>query len=430
MTVNNEFYDDKLKEKYYKLKHKSGLDIYVFPKKASSSYALFGTEYGSVDNCFRIKGDSEYISVPDGIAHYLEHRMFTQKDGSDITERFSECGADSNAYTSFNKTVYLCSSTDNFEDALQALFEFVTEPNFTEELVERERGIIIQEIKMTDDSPYSVGYRGLLEAMYKYNSARVDIAGNVESVSEITADMLNKCYETFYTPNNMAAVVCGDISPERVMEIADKSIPEDFVGKEIERKYCDNEPREVYNNLYEAYMEVSKPIFTIGVKDVDISADPKIRMRKFAAMALLCELIFSRSGALYNELFESGKITPDFDASYTSSKTFAYTLISGESDNPKEILEYIKKHISEFTFSEADLERCKRVLYAEFVMDFDSTEEIANNMIDYIFEGFELFEYGRVIEEITADEINELIKSQFKDEYFALSVIYPIEERK
>ena len=154
-------------------------------------------------------------------------------------------------------------------------------------------------------------------------------------------------------------------------------------------------------------------------------------MRKFTAMGLLCELIFSRSGALYNELFESGMITSDFDASYTSSKTFAYTIISGEADNPQAVLEYIKNHIKNFTFTEDDLKRCKRVLYAEYVMDFDSTEEIANNMIDYIFEGFDLFEYGQVIEEVTADEIKSLINSEFKDEYFAMSVIYPLEtERK
>ena len=146
-----EFSDSRLKERYYKLTHKSGLDIYVFPKKMTGTYALFGTEYGSVDNCFKIKGENGFVTVPDGIAHYLEHRMFTQKDGSDITERFSACGAESNAYTSFNKTVYLCSATDNFEEAFAALLDFVTEPNFTEELVEKERGIIIQEIKMTDD---------------------------------------------------------------------------------------------------------------------------------------------------------------------------------------------------------------------------------------------------------------------------------------
>ncbi|MBQ7292298.1 MAG: insulinase family protein [Clostridia bacterium] len=425
-----EISDFKLKEKYYKFKHKSGLDIYVFPKNMTCSYAMFGTEYGSVDNCFRIKGETEYTSVPDGIAHYLEHRMFTQKDGSDITERFSACGADSNAYTSSNKTVYLCNSSDNFKEALAALVEFVTEPYFTEELVEKERNIIIQEIKMSDDSPYSRCYQALMEAIYHHNSARVDVAGTVESVSEITADMLNKCYNTFYTPNNMALVVCGNISPEEVAEVVEYSVPESYVALDVERKYCDDEPRSVYKKLVEAYMDVAKPIFSIGIKDIDIPADNTERMRKFTAMGLLCELLFSRSGELYNTLFESGMVTPDFGGSYTSSKTFAYTMVSGEADDPKEVLKYIKKYISEFQFDENDLTRCKRVLYAEFLMDFDSTEEIANNMVDYIFEGFDLFEYAHMIENITVDEIKDLLTKMFKEEYFSMSVVYPIEEER
>lgn len=426
VTVMIEFFDDKLKEKYYKLTHKSGLDVYVFPKKMTGSYALFGTKYGSVDNCFRIKGEESFTSVPDGIAHYLEHRMFTQKDGSDITERFSSYGADSNAYTSFNKTVYICSATDNFDDAVRTLLEFVTEPNFTDELVERERGIIIQEIKMTNDSPYSRSYRRMLEAMYHRNSARVDIAGTVESVSSITADMLNQCYKTFYNPTNMALVVCGDVDPQGIMKIVDEAIPDDFSGVDIERKYCEDEPKEVCKPLCEDYMEVSKPIFTIGVKDVDISGDPYARLRKFAAMSLLSELIFSRSGKLYNELLDSGMITPDFDSAYTLSETFAYTVIEGESDAPLDVVEYIKKYISEFSFSDEELERCKKVIFAEYVMDFDSTEEIANNLIDYVFENFDFFGYGHLINEITSDEIYKLIRDCFKDEYFAVSVIYPV----
>ena len=227
----------------------------------------------------------------------------------------------------------------------------------------------------------------------------------------------------------MTLVVCGNIDPEKVMEIADKCIPSDFVNVEVERKYCDNEPREVYKKLTESYMEVAKPIFSIGVKDVDVPTDNAERMRKFTAMGLLCELLFSRSGMLYNDLFESGKITPDFGGSYTSSKTFAYTMISGEADDPAEILGRIKDHISNFQFAEDDLVRCKRVLYAEFLMDFDSTEEIANNMIDYIFEGFDLFEYGHLIEDITADEIRELLNKMFKEEYYSMSVVYPIERK-
>ena len=423
-----EFFDERLKERYFKITHKSGLDIYVFPKKMTGSYALFGTEYGSVDNRFRIKGDGEFVTVPDGIAHYLEHRMFTQRDGSDITERFSVCGADSNAYTSFNKTVYLCSSADNFEEALAALLDFVTQPYFTEELVEKERGIIIQEIKMTDDSPYSKGYRRILEAMYKSNSVRVDIAGSVESVSQITADMLNSCYKTFYTPNNMSVVVCGDITPEKVMEIADATIPDDFVSVDVERCYCFDEPDEVNMPLCKDYMEVSKPIFTIGVKDNESGLDDRERMRKFTEMSVLCELIFSKSGELYNYLFDSGKVTPDFSASYLTSKTFAYTLISGESDMPEEVFEYIKDYVKKFSFTSDELSRCKRVLYAEFVMDFDSTEEIANNMIDYIFEGFDLFEYGRMLENVSEDDVNRLLGKMFRDEYYAMSVIYPLQE--
>ena len=425
-----EFFDERLKEHYYKITHKSGLDIYVFPKKMTGSYALFGTEYGSVDNCFRIKGEKDFTTVPAGIAHYLEHRMFTQKDGSDITERFSACGADSNAYTSFNKTVYLCSATDNFEEALAALFDFVTEPNFTEERVERERGIIVQEIKMTEDSPYSRGYRMLLESMYKNNSVRIDIAGSVESVSQINAEMLNKCYRTFYAPNNMAAVVCGDITPEKVMEIADKAIPDDFACVEVERNYSIDEPDEVSIAYCEDKMEVSKPIFTIGVKDNALCSDNNARMKKFIDMAVLCELVFSRSGVLYNHLFESGMITPDFSAMYLTSKTFAYTVISGDSDDPRAVLDYIKEYIKGFSFTDDELKRAKRVLYAEFVMDFDSTEEIANNLIDYVFEGFDLFEYGKMIEAVTMSDISALLQTMFKDEYYSMSVIKPIVKEK
>ena len=427
--ICSEFSDKSLKEKYYKLSHKSGLEVYVFPKKLSTSYALFGTEYGSIDNRFRTEGEKDYTFVPDGIAHYLEHRMFTQKDGSDITERFSEFGADTNAYTSYTKTVYMCNATDNFENALEALINFVTEPLFTEELVERERGIIAQEIKMSDDSPYARSYKGLLEAMYKSNNVRVDIAGTVESISQITADMLDKCYNAFYNPNNMALVVCGDITPETVMEIVDRTLPETFVGKKVERNYCYDEPKEVYKKLCEDRMEVSKPVFTIGVKDCDISPDPVCRMRKFSAMALICELLFSRSGELYNYLFENGKIVPDFGGSYTTSKTFAFTTISGEADDPFEVLDYIKSYVSNYVCNEEELRRAKRVLYAEYVMDFDSTEEIANNMMDYIFEGFEIFEYGKILEDITVDEINELVKKMFKEEYFTMSVIYPLEDK-
>lgn len=416
-----------LREKYYKFTHKSGLDVYVFPKKLTISYALFGTKYGSVDNCFRIKGSEEKVSVPNGIAHYLEHRMFTQPDGSDITTRFSENGADSNAYTSFTKTVYLFSCTENFEQSIEALADFVTAPHFTDELVEKERGIIVQEIKMCDDNPYDRCFYNMLESMYENNSVRINIAGTAESVSMITADMLNECYRTFYNPLNMAFVVCGDITPEEVKAVIDRALPDSYAPVESER-FTATERDDVFRGVFEECMPVSKPICTIGIKDTDISTDDDKRMRKDAAMSILCEMLFSRAGRLYNELFESGRITPDFSYDYSITSTFAFVTISYEADDPYDVYNRIREYVAAFTPTREDFERSKRVLYAEYVKGFDSADEIANNMIDYIFEGGDLLEYGDIINGIELEEVSDLLKSRFKDEYYTLSVIKPTDK--
>ena len=417
----------RLRERYFCFEHKSGLNIYVFPKKLSITYALFGTRYGSVDNCFRFGEEKDFTKVPDGIAHYLEHRMFTQADGSDITERFSACGADSNAYTTYTKTVYLFSTTEQAEEALAALLSFVTEPYFTEELVERERGIIVQEIKMCEDSPYDRCFDRLMEAMYHQNSVRVSVAGTVSSVGEITADMLNRCYRAFYNPKNMAVVVCGDVSPERVAQIADQVIPKTFRAESVIRKY-EREPACVKDAAVECEMEVSKPLFNIGIKDSVLHEDGERRMRRHAAMSILCDAVFSRSGELYNQLFEKGMISPDFSCSYSSAETFAFSVISGDADDPMRVLSLIKEHLrvlKKTGIPSADIERSRRVLYSEFVKDFDSAEEIANNMIDFIMDGADLFAYGDHLMSVTEEEINTLLKNAFEDEYFSISVIKP-----
>ena len=421
-----EKYAPALGERYYKLHHKSGLEIYVFPKDLTVTYALFATKYGSIDNCFRMES-GETVSVPDGIAHYLEHRMFTQADGSDITERFSEYGADSNAYTTFTKTAYLFSCTENFEKSLAALLDFVTEPYFTEELVERERGIIVQEIKMGDDNPYSRCFYGLVEALYQENAVRVDIAGSEESVGRITADMLNSCYRTFYTPNNMALIVCGNVNPKTVLRVANKTIPKTFLPVKAERVYPE-EPREVAASLRKIYMNVSKPIFSIGIKDVDFAGDAKQRSKRDATMSVLCEVLFSRSGEFYNRLFEEGVITPEFSYGYSISETFAFVSVSGEADNPDLILEEIKRHVKktkENGISREDFERQRRVLYADYVKGFDSTDEIANNMLEFLFDGGDIFEYGDVLNAVTFEDVEKLLKSSFEEDLFAMSVVYP-----
>lgn len=416
-----------LREHYFRFTHKSGLDVYVFPKKLSTTYAVFGTRYGSIDNCFRINGEGEYRSVPDGIAHYLEHRMFTQADGSDITERFSQCGADCNAYTTYTKTVYLFSCTDNAEEALSALVNFVTQPYFTDRLVERERGIIVQEIRMGEDDPYEQCYDRLMQAMYHNHSVRTSVAGSVESVSEITADMLNLCYRSFYNPTNMALVVCGDLTPEQVEAVVDRTVPSDFVAIDVDRRKV-YEPEAVKNRVTERTMTVAKPIFAIGIKDNCLVADSKKRIERCAAMSILCDILFSRSGELYNAMFEADMVSPDFSGSYACSETFAFVSVTGESDDPMAVLSKIQSYISalaEQGVSNEALERSRRVLYSEFVKDFDSTEEIANNMIDFILDGADLLDYGNCIRGVTKEMVNGLLREAFRDEYFCISVIRP-----
>ena len=416
-----------LHEKYYRFFHKSGLPIYVFPKAHTTTCAFFGTRYGSVDNCFRLAGETAYTTVPDGIAHYLEHRMFTQADGSDVTEQFSAIGADSNAFTTYAKTVYICNCTERAEEAIATLLDFVTQPHFTEALVEKERGIICQEILMGEDNPYNRCFDLLMEAMYHSCSVRKNVAGTVLSVSKITAEMLNRCYDVFYNPANMALVVCGDITPEAVAAAADRALPDSFSAKAVERFY-DKEPDTVKDTYVETQMVVSKPLFSIGIKDPVIVADGEERMRRYATMSLLCDVIFCRSGELYNMLFEEGLISPDFSFYYTCTDLFAYTAISGEAECPEEVLRRIKAYIGDLAkrgVSEADFERSRRVLYAEYVKNFDATEEIAYDMIDFIFDGAELLTFGDKVLDVTLEQANALLESAFLDQYFSLSVIRP-----
>ena len=421
------FENTRLHETYYTFESDCGLPVFVFPKALSMTCAFFGTRYGSVDNCFRVDGESDFLSVPDGIAHYLEHRMFTQADGSDVTEQFSQIGADTNAFTSYTKTVYLGTCTEHAEDMIETLLRFVTEPYFTEELVEKERGIIIQEILMGEDNPYSQCFDRLMSAMYHHCSARVGVAGSVRSVSEITAEMLNRCYETFYNPSNMALVVCGDITPDAVEAVVNRTLPSRFVSKNIERRVAE-EPPHVAQPLVETKMAVAKPIFSIGVKDPVLLTDGTERIRRYAAMSILCDALFCRSGRLYNSLFEEGLISPDFSFYYTATETFAYTAISGEADDPELVLERIKAHIRDAIRSgipQADIERSRRVLYSEFVKDFDSTEEIAYNLIDFVFDDVDLLSFGDILMNTTYEEMELLLKEAFADEYISLSVVWP-----
>ena len=418
-----------LRESYRKYSHSSGLDIYVFPKKMTTTYALFGTKYGSIHNCFRKAGE-EWLTVPDGIAHFLEHKLFTCEDGSDAFERFSEYGADANAYTSFNKTCYLFSCTDRFEDSLGELLDFVTHPYFTEESVRSELGIIGEEIKMYDDNPSDRCFYGMLEAMYERHSIRRNICGSAESIAKITPELLYRCHKLFYQLSNMALVVCGDVTDESVLRIADAHLPknESSVAIEFANENALESPT-VYQPYWEIRMQTSKPLFNIGFKDTEIPENGDARQKKDAAMAILDEMLFSRGGALYNSLLERDMISPALSYGYSISDSVAYNSLAGEADDPKAVLEEIFRQLDEIRkngLSYEDFLRGKRVMYAEFVKSFDSTDSIANNLFSFICEDSELLSYARILDSVTFEEVVTLFETAFARERCALSVVRPL----
>jgi Predicted Zn-dependent peptidases len=419
-------------EKYYYIKHKSGLDIYVVPKQLSTYYAVFGTKYGSVNNKFRIKGEEEYTEVPDGIAHFLEHKMFENEDGVDTFARFAETGASANAYTSFFVTMYLFSCTARFDESLAILLDYVTAPYFTEASVQKEQGIIAQEIRMGDDNPGRALLFGMLKAIYASHNARIEIAGTVESIAKIDYKLLYKCYETFYNLGNMALCVCGDVTPEQVLAIADKTLKPQ-VTHEVENAPFEEAPA-VAKHKFSRKMQVAKPLFSIGVKDIEISDNPVVRMKKNAALTVLENMLFGGGSDFFNDLYKEGLISQNFGAWHDHNRSMSMFCVQGDSDKPEEIYSRFKAYITKVKaegLSEEDFERCRRVMYAGYIKSFDSTEEIANNFLgNFVFEDADMLDYAGVIRELDLAYTTEIFEALFDESHYTLATVMPLEENK
>ena len=418
------FSDEKLNEKYYYLKHDSGLDIYAFPKKMTLKTALLGVKFGSVYE-EGASVDGELKHYPSGIAHFLEHKLFSSADGVDACEVLASVGADANAYTSNNKTVYMFSCTENFEKALEKLIGFVFEPYFTKENVKSEKGIIKQEIKMCLDSPYDVVSQNLLMALYGDSKLSNDVLGTESTIRKITDKSLYDCYNSFYRYSNMALVVCGDIDAESVLETVDGVLPKK-AKQEIPLLPTLSYGDAVNMPYIEKIMPVSQTVLEIGIKDKKPSENVSERLRRDVAMTILDEMLFSRAGELYNELFEGGFINESYSYGYSITRDAAFHSIYAESDTPELVFETVKSHlqrVKENGLSEKDFIRCKRVMMAEFVRDFDSVDDIANSLLNFVFEGSDSFEYRKIIEGVSFDDIIACLEDSFDDKCFALSVI-------
>ena len=415
-------------EKYYYAKHSSGLDIYLIPKKMSSAYALFCTRYGAVDNCFKLEGDAEFTRVPDGIAHYLEHKMFENEDGVDTFARFAKYGASANAFTSMDVTAYLFKCTENFGENLEILLDYVTSPYFTPETVEKEQGIIAQEIRGREDWPEIAQYMNLLRALYKDSQAKLNVAGTVESIREITAETLYKCYDVFYNLSNMFLCVSGDVTMEEIFAAADKILPMQE-EKKIVRHY-NEEGKDIVRNYVEEKFEVAKPMFLMGIKDVAKCESKREETKRGIAMQLITETLFGYSSEFAVDVYESGLID-ELDADYsTVGKAGSFFLFGGESDDVdaalakfNEYMESVKKN----GMDEESFERARRLKYASFVRSFENTG-IAETFAMSLIKDADWFDTGDIIAEITLEEANALVRELFDEKYYAVSVINPIEK--
>ena len=312
--MNNikEFENAFLKEKYYKIDHESGLKIFICPKDLQSSYALFATDFGSIDNAF-IDERGKRVRLPDGIAHFMEHKMFDNGDGESVDDTFSKLGADPNAFTSWDKTAYVVSgnSGESFYDAIGTLIDFVSTPYFTEESVEKEQGIIGQEIAMCEDDPYDRCFYGMVKGLYEKHPMRIEIVGSADSIARITPEMLYDCHRRFYSPSNMALVVCGDVDVERTLSVIDAHLS-DKKAEKTALVPCPRERVGAYKRSVTAKMAVERPIFSIGFKDAKAPTEPIARRRRQILTEVLTGVIFSSSNALYTSLFKKGILTSPF----------------------------------------------------------------------------------------------------------------------
>ena len=411
-----------LGEQYYEIDHQSGLKIFVMEKPDySGAFAMFGTKYGSVDTCFRIKGQENFVSVPEGIAHFLEHKLFESEE-LDAFQRFNETGANANAFTSFDRTCYIFQCAGEFEKNLEILLDFVKHPYFTEETVQKEQGIIGQEIRMYQDNPDWQVLFNLLRGIYSNNPVRIDIAGTIESIAEINADLLYSCYNTFYNLSNMALAVAGNVTKDQVLAIADRIL------KKEEPVYFEQiipeEPKKVQQDYIEEDLGVDIKKFALGFKEnlSDILPTPKHTL----IMNLALDIIAGKVSPLYSELIEKGLINTSFGKEYFTGRGFSCSIFSGESHEPEKVRDAILAEIERIKsegISDDDFNVSLKKLYGAHIFGYNDVEDLASNLIDAYFGGYGLFDTAEVYKEVTKQDVEKAIAESLLTDNFCLSVI-------
>ena len=404
----------------------NGLPVYIVPKKGFlRKYALFATRYGGMD--MRFEKDGQWLDTPAGIAHYLEHKMFDTQEGNALQE-LAKNGAEPNAFTSNAITCYYFDATEKFYESLEILLSFVSVPYFTDESVQKEQGIIAQEIGMIEDNPEWQVYKQLMQALYHTSPARTPVAGSVESISHITAQTLYDCHKAFYTPANMCLVVVGDVKPERIIASANQILPAKS-GPLIRRDYGAEEELTAAEHFVSAAMEVSMPTFLVGFKCPPQHGGEQ--QHRFTAIGeLACDVLMGESSPLYARLYAEGLINGSFGAAFDLLPGASYVYAGGDSKDPQAVAEAILAEAQQLVSQGMDGDYYRRVVNANFgaaLKALNSFESIAVSMAEGCFQGYDPYRFPEVYDSITVEDVLDFLRQNMTRDHMALSVITPKE---
>ncbi|MGM0867602.1 MAG: EF-P 5-aminopentanol modification-associated protein YfmH [Bacillota bacterium] len=410
----------KIRETLHHEKLSNGLEVFILPKKGLyKTFATFSTKYGSVDKKFVPLGKGNSIEVPDGIAHFLEHKLFEGEKG-DVFHTFASQGAFVNAYTNFTRTAYTLSATSNIKKNLKTLLDFVQYPYFTDETVEKEKGIIEQEIRMYDDNPDWRARFGILENMYWNHPVKNDIAGTITSINNITKEDLYTCYNTFYHPSNMLFFVVGNVSPKEVIKLI-RNNQEQKEFREIEkiqRIFPDEDPI-VNRRTNIMKFPVQTPKVFIGYKEPNpIRKGPEL-LKYELSLNVLLELMFGHSSDAYEKMYNNGYVDESFAFESTIEYGFGFSVIGGDSQKPEKVNKIVNETIVDFkkeSMKEEDAQRAIKKEIGKFIRAINSPQFIANQFTRYRFNNMDLFDVLPTLENLTKKDIEEVLHLHFSDE--------------
>jgi len=417
-----------LNEITYKTKLDNGLEVYICKKPGfKKKIGMFGTKYGSVINHFVDITTGNETRVPDGVAHFLEHKLFEQ-EGANALDLFSKIGVSSNAYTSFDQTVYFFETTNKYEESIELLVKLVTTPYFTDENVQKEQGIIGQEISMYDDEPNYKVYFNALQAMYKNNPVRIDIAGTIESISHITKETLYTCYNTFYSMKNMFFLVVGDVDIDETLDLIKKNIS--IYKKEEERKTEEvkvfeiEEPKEINKKEIYKKMDVYMQNLCVGYK-LDIVKKDEIIKRQIVA-DMISDMYFSKLSKFFKEQYSLGLISDEVSLSYEGTKYFSHVVVIAETKDAKVLSTNISSYIDKIKNEDIDSElfnltRNKKL--GEALLMSDSLDSSYRRTIDTIVLGADLYKDIDLLKNIKEEDIKEFLKLLDSNKNMVTSVI-------